>query len=36
MNYLERSCIELLNFDLFIDDDLYKKYLNYLLNYSKM
>jgi hypothetical protein len=36
MNYLERSCIELLNFDLFVDQNLYKKYVNYLLNFSNI
>ncbi len=33
MNYLERCCIELLNFDLFVDQNIYNKYVNYLINF---
>ena len=35
MNHLESFCIEMLNFNLFVKEDIFKKYINYLENYSK-
>ena len=34
LNNLEYFSIQLLNFDLFISEDIYKKYLNYISSYS--
>ena len=33
INDLERCCIQLLNFDLYVNDEIYEKYVNYLGNY---
>ena len=35
MNHLESFCIEMLNFNLFVKEVIFKKYINYLENYSK-
>ena len=36
LNLLEYNCIQLLNFNLFVDKKIFQKYVNYLSNYPKI
>ena len=35
MNYLEYHCLKMMNYNLVVDDEIFKKYVNYLMNYNK-
>lgn len=36
LNLLEYNCIQLLNFNLYVDEKIFQKYVNYLSNYPKI